>query len=792
MTRWDDSLRQVIELNRTVKPTQAEALMTEVLQGCTLEELGTLEAEIALAISSFLRKRQKSLTQLLEKVSRDGASPAATQIADTSTPVVDENFVAYSRDRLHRDLGELADHHIFQWATFYRDVLNAYFDEFLHQLTLGGPQGTWLIVMKKAMREHASDIFQRGYRHQLVLNPGNSHYALAKSLAGLQRFLDLPLEFYSTRRIDAHHDNNAAALRRLCSAMVSGILLGYSTAVFNRRGGWVLPGAAGAWGHALPFLAADDLREVLASLEPGELTDSVHDSVLPLARAVDTLLQRDPDGAPLPALSQYVGGRRLEVFLELPQKDVGSRRIEVHCYLSAASVERFEIEEAATRAVSAVVAPMRADLRSEMMRPHHLADMLVATETIDGHEPHSRLLALLAERVHNAGVTSGNHVVDVNYAESFPLDNKNLSLFNHVYRRSVRRLMASFELRNGARLWCSVRRSGKTTACRSDIGSTSGESEVVAQTCDYTDQAAEGTFYRKVCDALTSGRQLNDDFVTHTITQCQSAPADRRIVFVLDEYETLFGHLRTSMEYDPRLRYTVVQPLLNQLVAFTRDNLLIFVGQQPNAHWILTDQNQLSPILTQDPFPLFSHESAANFFDEFHELVQKIMSSHAELESAFVDQVYLETAGHPFLTAKLLVSFWTWLIDTRRSLSSLQPVRPELFNEFVRSQLRPTKIVYNRQYDMFLAAASEHRSERGREQHPWLHSVYAGMRQLVLDSPDTFSMPVDEFTGMVRRHCVGVSPEALLATASRANFLTFDGGVVRPKIRLLARIAAAV
>jgi hypothetical protein len=266
---------------------------------------------------------------------------------------------------------------------------------------------------------------------------------------------------------------------------------------------------------------------------------------------------------------------------------------------------------------------------------------------------------------------------------------------------------------------------------------------------------------------------------------------DTRVVLVLDEYETLFGDLTTSMNRDIGLRYTVVQPLLNQLVAFTRDNLLIFMGQQPNAHWILMDQNQLSPVVMQDTFPLFPHHPGSSN-GEFYELVHKVMSSHVDIEPDFVDRVYEETGGHPFLTGKLLVSFWDWLIANGRPASDLVPMRPELFMKFTSSTFNHTAIAHNQRYEMFKRAASDHLSQAGRITDPWLHSVYSAMRGLALWSPESFELPLDDFLILAERDCTGMSPQELLSSASRANFLTFDENAVRLRIRLLGRVAAAV
>jgi hypothetical protein len=317
---------------------------------------------------------------------------------------------------------------------------------------------------------------------------------------------------------------------------------------------------------------------------------------------------------------------------------------------------------------------------------------------------------------------------------------------------------------------------------------------VVAQTCDDTGQIAEGgIFYGHVLRAIEAGRQLPEDFVVHAVNECVpgTTTSIARFVFVLDEYETLFGDLSTCMISRPELRYRVVQPLLNQLVRFTRDNLLVFMGQQPNAHYILMDQNQLSPVVVQDSFPLFTHSAATPLTGEFYELLRKVMTSNVDLEPEFVTMVYGETGGHPYLTVNVLVAFMDWLIMSRRPVSNLNPVRAELFAEFARHSLTPREIARSEYYRLFRGFAKTHLSENGRTEHPWLYSVYSIMRALRLDSPQTLSCTEDEFNDLAARAHIE-SPADLLETARAANFFTFDGAQISPRIPLLARIAGAV
>jgi hypothetical protein len=826
------ALEEIARLNSRVLPADAETKYRTLLKSLEPAAVLSHEAGLRQALEDFLPKRRRGLTGLLAarlSESRIDRGPDSESAAATAAPAASDprevstarapghdtqpgagstapptpqtrpvgSPLAYMDKRFSADLDDLSNHHVFQWATFYRDTLSEYFDSFLEYLYSADRPKLLLNLVKSALSHHAREIYGKDYANVTASDSPDAQQAVIKSMTALQRFLDLPLEFYSARLADAHHNGASVRLRQLCSAMVFGILHGFASAAFGQTGSELLPQNPRFWAHVLPFLTSEDLRELATVLQPDDFVEGFQDSVLPLVQALDMFLAKDAQSAPLPALSQYVlGTRRLDISLQMPPNAVGSRLIELQCYLSAQYVDRHLIEEAAARAVSAVVAPLRPDLRGLVASIERLSDIVVPTGG-SGREvaPHARLLAVMEDLVYETKATSLDRPISYNYAAEFPLENPFLTKYNHVYRISVRRLMQSYERRNGVRLWCSVRRSGKTTACASDLGSTTGQSAIIAQTCDSTGQMPGGDlFYKSIRQALESGQRLDDEFVARTIAGClpRSTTGDTRVVLVLDEYETLFGDLKTSLMASPELRYAVVQPLLNQLVAFTRDNLLILMGQQPNAHFILMDQNQLSPVVEQDSFPLFAHEPASASTGEFYELLHKVMTRYVELDLGFVSRVYEETGGHPFLTVKLLVSFMDWLIAVRRPVSSLSPVRAELFSEFAEAGLSQTAILHNFRYDLFKAAASSHLSPVGRATDPWLHSVYSALRGLALFSPASLSLSLDDYVAMVSRDCAGTSPEELLSTATMANFLTFDGAVVRPRIPLLARIASAV
>jgi hypothetical protein len=379
----------------------------------------------------------------------------------------------------------------------------------------------------------------------------------------------------------------------------------------------------------------------------------------------------------------------------------------------------------------------------------------------------------------------------INFARDFPINKPSLIRYYHVRRSSVRELLRAFERRNGVRLWCSIRRSGKTTACNDLAGDATG-TVVVTQTCDSTGQIPEGsTFYDAVCEALTDGNQLASTFFADLVQQLalDKGSNRERYVFILDEYETFFGHMRWALRRDPDIRYPVVQPLLNQMVSFSRDHLLVFLGQQPNAHYILMDQNQLSPYVEQDPFPLFSHETGTH--TEFSELVSKVLTARVVTRQGFVDSVFAETGGHPYLTANVLTEFVEWLIDKRRRLGDLA-VGPEDFNAFTNARLIPKHVAVSQEFQFFRQAASEALSDVGRLQTPWLHAIYVCLQEMCAGrgplhcSRREFARTVHDH----RLHDLGFTAEALLATGRQANFLEFTPQRVWPRIRTLGRIAA--
>jgi hypothetical protein len=805
-------LAKVTDLCRTVRLADAEERMRGILTDLSPEELRASESLLRSTIqAAFFKKRAQALLKLLEErvtLPQKPAPPVAESpltappgpklVAPSSPefPRLNDEDVRARVTEFELSLRKLSDSHIFQWSTYYRDRITEDFDWFLKAADRYTDYPDLLEQVNSRLRNHAVEIFQKGYDYQ-VAQSETRQYSLAKSIKGVQRFLDLPIEIYSTRLPAAITTNQARRLRQLTSCMISAILCGYADVDFGgESGSALLLQNARIWAHALPFFTGSDAHTLLQKLERNDLIRGIMVNMVPVIEALDELGNKR-DHMPLPAVSQLLGSMGgLNVWLRPSVMSRLSQMIELQCYFSGASVSVFELAEAAERGVAVVVAPLRPELLVQVQRDERLRAIVVSTNGGDATEiPQTRrsIIERLLPRAYRQGIASvRSQPLRTNFARAFPLDQPELLRFFRVRRQSVRDLLRTFEARSGVRLWCSVRRSGKTTA-GSDLGTTTGDATVVNQTCDSTGESPnDGVLYKEILTALESPRQLSDTFFKEGVRRCADSQAEERAryILVLDEYETLFGRLRVELNHNYDVRYTVVQPLLNQMVHFARNNLLIFMGQQPNAHYVLMDQNQLAPHVRQDHFPLFQHEIGEPH-EEFAQLIQKIVTSQLEPEPSFVGAIFAETAGHPFLTVNLLADFIDWIIDAGRTLS--QPrLTGEDFKAFGETRLRPAYISTCREYHLFREATDEATGDYARSRTPWLHAVYSCMSEIARSSPATLSCSRADFSEMVTKISEnrGLDPDRLLSSAAESNFFSYDERTVWPTVRLLGRIAA--
>lgn len=791
MSSVHDTLNEVEELLRTIKVQRAEDLLRALLQSMGHQELRVWEADVRRTIDKFLPKRRKVLTQALEKrLEAKGEKPPAGGPAELHADVAQIEADLRSR------LAELSSRHIFQWSTYYRDFLSISFDRFLNAFVASSHGDEIPQILHREIAFHSNDIFGKGYRHVSSI-PGNTpQHAVNKSLGGVQRFLELPIEFYSAKASVGMEVRSARGLRQLSSSFVSGILEGYGGTQFGDQSGWqLLAQYPRSWVQYSGFLTYEDLVKLLVSIESGDVRDWISRSVRPLTEALDELASGVGDYAPLPTLGVLVWEhRRLDVAVRPPPDSSQPRLIEVQCFLDAAAVSRSALEEAVGRGVAVIIAPLGSGLQEYVSGNSNLRRVVADTSEGSVSRQARRIRNILDYAIYQrrGPRREGFAPLTYNFARDFPLQDPSRVRYFQVHRSSVHDLLRTLERRTGVRLWCSVRRSGKTTACF-DLGTTTGTSIVVSQTCGSTGLIPDDDrFIDEVSQALLDARPIPKSFFRDAVERCSPGKGDtgQRFVFVLDEYETLFERLKASALRDAELRYTIVQPLLNQMVAFSTSNLVVFMGQRPDAHFILMDQNQLSPYIEQDSFPLFYH-AAQGEAGEFAEFVRKVLTERIEIDASFLDEVYAETSGHPFLTVNVLVSFVDWLIEHKRELHELQ-VSGHDFRVFAHSELASFNVSMSPEYSLFRGAVTEAMSDDMKVHDPWLYLVYSATREIALTSPDSLSCTYQDFSAIADSLGLpemGFTANSLLSTAIQSNFLAYEDDTVRPRIRLLGRIA---
>ena len=798
MPTIEDTLTQIqhaiARAERSVPQSQLEELITQM----SAQQFVAYKVDIMNLVNNFQKKKKRDLLRVLNAKFSGSATltdPAsekprsATPVSTPRRPTITPQLALEFRQALD-DLGA---RHIFQWNTFYRDCLAHYFALFLDELKHASP-GDSCRALYEPFASHAQDIFSKGYEYALDKHDYEYEYAIQKSINGLTRFLALPLDYYSARWSSTSDYSSTVALRLLISAAVSGILEGYSTVSFGRKmGKAVLPRFQRSWLHYMAFLTPQDAERVVKYIDAGPLADGLNNSVLPLLDALQRFFEQPDDDSPIPVTGQYAWDqRRLDITVRPPRSAASQRFMEVRAFLEEGFVSLEALEDAVRREVSLVIAPLKPDLRNVINRRLELSAMVVSAEetrpSVANKAYDTWVAAVPAAQSHSERSFAITH----NFARDFPLREPNRAKFFHVPRTSVRDLLRTFERRNGVRLWCSVRRSGKTTACF-DLESTTGDSMIVSQTCGAEMSSEDETkFHDRVKEAVMSDGMVPRTFIREVISEC--APNrldDKRVVLVIDEYETLFGLLGTAAD-DERKRYYVVQPILDQLRSFSKDNLLVFLGQRPDAHFVLMDQNQLAPYVEQDPFPLFEHASGTKT-GEFADFVHRVLTGRIKLTARFLDALFQETAGHPFLTTNVLVDFVEWWMNAKKpQLGSLVPV--DDFAEFLTAQLN---VGMSKEYDFFREVAAEALGSRAQKRRPWLHATYWTLRLLSENRGDAFRVGRPDFSMLTSRIPVPDGTPApdsseILRTASLSNFLTYDDNWVCVKIRTLGRIAATV
>jgi len=706
-----------------------------------------------------------------------------------------------------RRFSRLSERHIFQWTTNYLEDIRALFSATLALLGRGADRQRVTEVVTRNVQEHSAQIYTKGYEHVTQRLRFADREAITKSIGGLASFLMVPVRVYSENTFGITDAQKAFDLRSVCSAFVRGILIGYGATTFGSSIGWsLLPLYQSTWISFLPFLRAPHARDILA--RSGHFDQGLEFewglSVVPVLVALDQLpTSREPGWFTLPVVSEFhVSPRRIAVALQLPGTSRRKRFLDVELHGDSGALNPDFLVDMVGRDVDLIAVPLTDELVAlkQTLGPNgqRILDVAMLGADISGLQANlaERAEAIIHEALlRNLGEGESKTAIIHNYATDFPLESPARVQFFLVHRASVARLLRRFEGDTGIRLWCSLRRSGKSTACR-DLGSFSGRVLVVNQTMNQDRSQPElNVFYDAVAEALDARRQLPHDFLEKVVRQAAALRGENmgdatKLIFVLDEYEQLFGRLRAFTRLDESVVYTVAHPLLEQFVDFGRQNLVVLLGQEPDAHYILMDHNQLSPLIKQDQFPLFEH-GVDEDDSEFMQFLRRVMSENVECEPGFADLVYAETSGHPYLTVNVMVEFFDWLIKRRRHARQNRMSKDD-WNEFEAARLSPTTIEKAVAYSFMSNVATAALGTETKRRHPWLHSVIIGIRRLAQEYPKTLECSEPEFQSLIRSSTeeLGWPPAHVLRAAQMANFLTLERGNVRPAVRLFGRIAA--
>ena len=779
----------------------AEQRLRSLFDGLGRDEINQWRPEIERLIGMFFKKRKRSLAEAFQsklfafEIEVDPAVDDPIMAGLRGLRIEPEVACGPSAEGVRAELDDLAQFHLFQWSTFYRDWVDSFFDRMQastveYAALRPGP-------INEVVSLHVQEIFHKGFRYKVEDQRKPETIAQAAAMGGLQRFAELGLERYSTGAMKLKDRRERQKLRHVCSGYLLSALSGFANCQFGTKSGAQLMAANRlSWMHYLPFLTADDTDELAQALGAGTLTEMLSSLVRPATYAIDRVAAIAGGDAQLPHIAQYFHDqRKLEILLHSPRATERSQQLELVVLLDSQVPALVPLNEAEGRGVKLVVCGLMADVASSPTA-ERLQNRLVNVLEAGSSQTQvaERAAAILtASCVLSSGGRSSDDLVEYNFARTFPLNNPFQSKYFHVVRRSVRNLLRDIEGNNGVRLWCSVRRSGKSTACY-DLGGALPSSDVVVQTCDTaTGSASAGRIFDAIVTHLTEGTPIPTDFFRGLVDDLRTAASPHsRTVLILDEYETLFGRLRSAANRNDDLRYTVIYPLLGQMVAFSRENMIVFVGQRPNAHYILMDQNPLSAYVRQDSFPLFSHHSGSTS-GEFSDLVTRVLTERFSFTGLFLDALHKETAGHPFLTVNVLVGVVDWMIASGVRVKDVR-FDQHAWNDYSSRELANDRIVLSTEFQFFIEAAADAMSEGGLRSSPWLWSVYRSMRHFVDKHGALGGCTVSEFRatyGKFGLHASGVSADEVLRTGSDANFFAIDEDCVRMRIPILARIAAA-
>ncbi len=785
--------QSLIELRGYAKAwhrVKAEEVFRRIVRSSDHATLTLISHDLTGILGEFEKKRKRDLSLLLTKKLECG--PECASVSEVGKLTTLDDLI----DDYERRLNDLSEKHIFQWATYYRDNIKYIINDAVHRTPALRSDNDAEERIQSIFATHSFDIFSRGYAR--VLERGLDYeIGVTKSLRGLQQFMHVVIGLLRDQRESALTKQLSTLYWNISSAIITGILLGYRNIIIaDTKGEEILIDNLSAWLHMLGFCRG---RHVLLLAQPGQsIIPNSEASVCSLLLGADRWSLQANTPAVLPKYSRVnIAVNRLDITYSLGVDRV-SQDISVAAFFNGPTGTIGDLENALALKMIVIAELTEASRESvEAKFIHEVINAADAQGSIQKFESLAETVAAsLTARSLPATTQSLSGKLPRNYAKDFPLDDP---LFRRgqfeVERHSVNKIVQDLQRGIGAYVWCSVRRSGKTTSAEAIAGA-NDQTLVVVQSMDHRPNSLElNVLGSRVRAALEAGKAIPENFFGELVKDCVFATSQanvpkRNLVFIIDEYETLFDLIDGYTLRDPTLKATVSLPLISQMLGFSMKNTLLFMGQRPDAHMILLAQNQLSPNVRQHAFPLFEHQRGSP--SEFATLVNRILTDNLRVSDGFVEAVYQETKGHPYLTVNVLVDFCDWLMaSTTFELGS--ELSDQLFSDFAKERLDVNALRSSPHYSLFHRMLAEFSSERSRDQEPWLYAVTTILREIVRRHPKRLSCSLvvyDEITKPLE-YLVRTTPRRLLTSATMANFLYESNGVVHAGIPLMARLAAS-
>lgn len=784
------SLTELRGLAKAWQFVKAENAFRTLVLGSDHATLTLISHDLWEVLEEFQKRRRRILGELLQQALERGPRLVDRQ------PGLPEPTQISPYDDYQRRMSEIAGRHIFQWSTYYKDNCSYILKDAVSRLSEMHDNTEAEDRIRAIFAEHSRDIFSKGY--EKVLERGLAYeIGVAKSVRGLQQFLNVIIGVLRDQRENSPSKAQAAIYWDIASAMISGILLGYrDVSVEELAGEDLLRDYQNAWTPALGFCRG---RHAILLAEQGRsVFNGSEASICSLLIGVDRWASQALTPAVMPKYSRVaIGLSRLDITYSMAVDRV-SQDIVASVFFGSPLYFKDDLSDSIALA-DVVVAELTLGTREWV-------DSTGINEVIDSSDVHGQVAGVVdlaetvAAQLTSKSAPSNNKPlsgrIPRNYAKDFPLDDP---LFREghyeVERHSVNRIIQGLQRGTGVYLWCSVRRSGKTTSAEA-IAGPSGERMVVLQTMDHRPNAPElNVLSSRIRAALEEGNAIPETFFAELVKDCVAATTQanaprRNLVLIIDEYETLFELIDTYTERVPGLKVLVALPLISQILGFSMKNTLLFMGQRPDAHMILLSQNQLSPNVRQYAFPLFEHQPGT--FSEFATLVHRILGENLRVTDSFIESVYQETKGHPYLTVNILVDFCEWLMDST-SFELGSELSGHYFADFSRERLEVVALRSSPHYRLFHKMLAEFSSERSRAQEPWLYSVTSILREIVKRHPKRMSCSLAAFDGIAKPYeeLAKTPARQILASAAMANFFSESNGTVSAGIPLMARLAAS-